>query len=524
MSDFSVNENKDFNTAEDVESTVFSAPAGHENESRKKKSPLTVILAALLAVAVLAGTTAAVIKLIPVKEEETEEAPVAVTDMYLTQYAADDISKVTVVSESGKTEFYSKEVDEGDELTVNYWYIRGIKKSYTDYYSVEDTVESFLTVKYSRTIEEKNLKECGLKNPAYKITVTPKQGEEYTLLLGEKSIDNMGYYAKLKDSDTVYLVEDGVFTAAEFDVLDFADTTAIAGFTNDDGELDDRYSQGQLNQFDKVVLSGKAHPQPVEIVLNEETELSDYLGYMVTAPQKRIAQNTEALLLMYQGGVEVAGAYSFDVTEESLEKFGLSDPDLITTMYVLDQSITYKFALQEDGYYAAIGEESEFIYKVEPSVLDGIAGLTAEDYYSGWVFYTSIDEITDFKVYNSSESYEFSVSKNETEEEDSEEDYTVTYEGENVVARSFQYLYQYCVSLRCADFTEDSLTAEPEVVIELALKEGGKSVIEFTPYSATKYQCSVDGIVMGKVSVNAVDKVIANAQKVANGETISEIA
>ena len=50
-------------------STIFSDPAAHRNITPKKKKLLPKILAGVLALAVLAGGTAAVIKFIPVLDD-----------------------------------------------------------------------------------------------------------------------------------------------------------------------------------------------------------------------------------------------------------------------------------------------------------------------------------------------------------------------------------------------------------------------------------------------------------------------
>ena len=54
----------------------------------------------------------------------------------------------------------------------------------------------------------------------------------------------------------------------------------------------------------------------------------------------------------------------------------------------------------------------------------------------------------------------------------------------------------------------------------MTLKEGGKSVVEFTKVSATRYQCKLDGIGMGRVTTSALSNLVKLVEKTANGETI----
>ena len=71
--DNNLNENtENIDVGEDGASTVFSDPVDHKKTAARKKRPLLpIIISAVLAVAVLAGGTVAVIKLIPEREDDT---------------------------------------------------------------------------------------------------------------------------------------------------------------------------------------------------------------------------------------------------------------------------------------------------------------------------------------------------------------------------------------------------------------------------------------------------------------------
>lgn len=506
-------------------STIFSDPTEHRRVEAKAKKVWPKILASILAVAILISGTVAVIKLIPVLQEET----VSIENITVKDMESDDISTVVVTNGIGTTEFYSVATKENEKLTTVDWYIKSLDKALTRSMEISDVVDALTSISASREITEKNAKDCGLEEPPIKAVVTPKEGESYTVLLGNRSPDNSGYYCKLQNEDKIYMVSNEMWDTLNFELLDFANTDTIPGFTNTDGKLNEYFANDQLAKFDRVTLKGDKHPKTVVIEMNEDERISQYLGYMVTSPTTRIAQNTEALLMAYQGGIDVVGAYSYDVKPETLKALGLDTPDLEITMYVKDKSLTYKFAAQSDGYYAAIYDDSKLVHKVDGSSLTGIIDLSTTDYYSTWVCYNMIDDLSDFVIKTNDKEYSFNIVKNDDDsssEESSEEEeaYTITYNGKKLVAMNFQTLYQYCVSLKCNDYTVEKLSGEPEITLIFKYKEGGENVIAFTKASATKYQYSVDGKDMGRVAINDVKKVVTNAQKVANGETISEIA
>lgn len=507
-------------------STVFSDPAEHKQVTVKKKKIWTKILAAVLCVAILTSGTVAVIKLIPVLEEESPSD--LLQEITVKNVSSDDISDVTVTNDSGVTKFYSEESEEASGVD---WYIESVDKDLTSSTDISGVIDAVTLITASREITAKSAEDCGLTEPAIKAVVNPAEGDAYTVLLGDLSPDNSGYYLKLSDSEKIYIVPTDTWDTLDFELLDFADTSIIPGFENTDGELDDYFSNDQLSKFDKVIIKGDNHPETVEIVRNQDEELSQYLGYIVNTPSTRIADNTDALLVLYQVGIEVLGAYSYDVEADTLKKFGLDIPDLELTMFVGEQSLTYKFALQEDGYYAAVYDDSKLIHKIDSSSLEGIIELSTTDYYSTWICYNSIDDLSNFTIKTESENYSFDIVKNETEDESSEsqsseeeEDYTITHNGKKLTALNFQYLYQYCVTLKCNDFVVEETSAEPTLTFVFNFKDGTDSVIEFTKVSATKYQYNVDGIDMGRVSASSINKVIKNVEKVSNGETISQLA
>lgn len=522
MSDFFDKETEFGKEAEN--STVFSAPKEHKSVEVKKKKIWPKVIAAILVVAIITGGTWAVIKYIP--ELQSEEGVGPVEEIPLVSRESDDIKTVTVESSIGKTVFYSVATKENEKLTTVEWFIKSINKDLTDSDSISQVVDALTNITAFREITELSKKTCGFDDPLVKAVVTPRKGEEYTVTIGKKSLDNSGYYIQISDSDKIYLVPAEIMEVLEFELLDFADTSIIPAFESTD-DIEEYFKDGQLSTFDKITITGENHPEPVVIVKNNDETTSEYLGFVVESPSKRIAENVNPILILFQTGMEVSGAYSYDISAASLKKFGLDNPDLAIKMDIGKESLTYKFALQEDGNYAVIYDDSKLIHKTTADTLSGIAELTTEDYYSTWICYNAIDDLKSFTIDISGKKYKFGIVKNDTDdssESEEEEGYTITHNGKKLTALNFQYLYQYCVTLKCNDFTVEELGTKPSLTFVFEFKDGAKSIIEFTKVNATKYQYKVDGINMGRVSASSIDKVIKNTEKVSRGETISQLA
>ena len=501
MADFPEKEINEIEETTDIEevSTIFSDPTVHNDTNKKDKKVLPKILAGTLALCVLIGSTVAVIKLIPVLDDGTTTSSTSDNSISVKKVDVADVTNVTVLNAGGTTEICAETKD--DETT---WYTKQVAKELTSSDSIKSVVTAVADVKASQEITKKTAAECGLESPAIKATVVLKDGKSYEITLGGKSPDNSGYY--LGCNDKIYLVLESVYTSLNFDILDFANTDSIEGFGT------------ETETFDSLIVSGKNFPQTVNIVKNEDNEISEYYRYLVVSPQKRLAKGIENVLPHYQDGILVAGAYAYDVSAASLAKVGLDNPDLITTMTVGDKTITYKFALQEDGDYAVVSTNSKLIHKVSASNIGVLPSYTAVDFYENVLFTANIDDVSELIFETKDKSYKFGITANG---EDAEEPFTVIYNGDKkLICSNFQNFYRECISITTQDHTTESITPTADMAIRVKYHDGTQTNIIFTRVNTTRYQSTVDGIDMGKVTASALNEIANLAEKLIKGETI----
>lgn len=522
MADFPEKENQQ--SEQEELSTVFSDPTEHKTVKVKNKKLLPKILAGVLALAVLIGGTVAVIKLIPVLEDE-ETPSLSPETIEVKKLETDSVSAVSVTNTAGTVDFYSEtektesDTESGSTETVN-WYTKQVDKSLTSSSKIESVVGVLTEISSNLKITEKSVEECGLVSPKIKGTVNLKDGSSYTVLVGDKSPDNSGYYLKIADEDIIYLVSEDMYVSLEFDILDFADTSTISGFDAEDSEIADNFAEdGTITNFDRVVISGENYPEDIDIVPNTDNEISAFYGFLVKFPQKRLAENIDKITTLFQSGISPSGAYAYDVKPATIKKFGLDNPDVQIDMTMGNKTITYKIDLQTDGSYAVISNNSRLVHKVDASTLSSVVSLKTTDYYLPTIFLTNIDTLSNFTVNVEDKRYSFDIVKNE--DEDAEEDYTITIDGKKLIADNFQNFYAECISLQTKDYVNDNLTGKPDISFVMTLKDGGKSTVEFTKVSATRYQCKLDGIGMGRVTTSDLNNIVNLVEKTANGETIN---
>ena len=526
--DNNLNENtENISNEEDGASTVFSDPADHKKTASRKKRPLLpIIISAVLAVAVLAGGTVAVIKLIPEREDDTSTP--SVETIKVLDKSSDDFKTVTVTNKSGTFKLYSEEEkdessssssDTSSSSTKTVWYLDGYAKDVINSSSVSSIVSSVASVTASREVTAKSAAECGLEKPTVKADVVTKDGEEFSLLIGGDSPDGTGIYIKLSTDDKIYINDSSIDSSLEFNALSLAATDSIAGVPTSNLSSDYKDDNGDLSSFDSITLAGSNFPEKLVIAPNTDKNLSTYAAYMTTSPTKRIADNVDGIFGLFKSGVTVSGAYSFDTSAASRKKLGLDNPELTAEIKVGSVKQSYSFKKQEDGGYAVWYDGAKLIKKVDASSITFI-DYKVNNYYASWVCLQSINELSNFTIKTPEKTYSFDIVYDDAE--DAEETYVITYEGKKLTAENFQSFYQECISLSCSDFTVDKVSGEPAMTIVFTYSDTSraKTDVKFVKSGAAKYQYSIDGIEMGKINSSALNKILKHVEKVAKDESI----
>lgn len=519
MNNFPENEN---NLEQEELSTVFSNPEQHKtvNQKNGNKKRLKIIVAAFSAIVILVSGTFAAIKFIPEKTDDTTDT--SIEEIEVLKMDESDYKTVKVKNENGDFKFYTeiiKAESEDDADTVN-WYLEGYDKSVTSSSGISYTLNNLCEISALREITEKSLEDCGLANPKIKADIETNDGEQFSILVGSKSPDNAGIYIKLSTKDNIYLTTNSLDESLTFEALDFANTDAIAGI-----ELDSSYSDyindGKLADFDSVTVSGKNFKNSIVIKPNSDENTNSLIAYKVYSPQERNADGVDKLIALFADGITVSGAYSFDVSANTLSKFGLNNPDLSFTVKIKDYSYTYKFALQSDGNYAVVTSDSLLVKKISADTLE-LLNYTESDFYANWVFIDSIDRMSNLTVQLGDKVYSMDIAKN-PDEEDTENKYIVTYNGENLNSSNFQDFYRFCVSISCTDYNVEDLDAAESGSITYTYSDTSNKPVKigFKKVTATKYQYSINGKDMGKVNASDFNRIDKYLQQLLSGEKVT---
>ncbi len=515
-------ENEKITQSEDEFSTIFSDPAAHKQVKTKKSNKVLIAVALCLSVAILICCGWGIPKICG-ELDETEDIP---TDnaIELVDYDAGDMKTVNITNKNGSFEFYSvstqvEDGESGEEITQIDWYLKGYDKTYTSSGVIEQKMEQAVDFDAIREITTKTEAQCGLDKPVVTITAESLKGDKFTVKVGAESPDKMGIYVKISGKDGIYIVGSRLDEILTFTDIDLASTDAQGGIVLSD-KYDSYYSDGALSDFDSITVSGKYFDEKLVFELNDDTVLSSYIPYVVKSPIKRSAENVDGIFSVFADGFPVSGAYAYNVEAKTLSKYGLNNPDFQLSAKFGDFTYTYKFKKQEDGYFAVVGTDSKVVKKISADEATFLYYRT-EDFYSKIVFMTSIDEIKNLTIKTDSKTYSFDIEKNPSGSEELNK-YIVECDGKVYNSSYFQSFYQYLCMLELMDFDTEQMKGTPEMTIIYSYNDSKRAPtqINFHKVSATKYQCSVDGIAMGKIGSSSFKKISKNLESLLAGKQV----
>lgn len=162
------------------------------------------------------------------KQEEEEEAAEEAATVYVTEFDAEDVVSFSYFY---NYEQYTFELNDDGE-----WYYTEDDETTWDQDSITSMVEVLAGITADYTIESpEDESEYGLDSFYQLIDIELSDGTELELQFGAANEVLGGYYVKLADEDTVYLVDEDVYTTFVVDVYDLvADEEEEDEDTSDD--------------------------------------------------------------------------------------------------------------------------------------------------------------------------------------------------------------------------------------------------------------------------------------------------
>ncbi len=507
---------------DEEESTIFSAPAEHNDKPPKKSNHngsriLTVVLSCVAVIVVIGLTVWGRATIKNDKEKETlSDSGTTDTfvfeDIKVLEKDSSLFTDVTITNQNGEFKFIKQQItstdEDGNQTVTDYWGVEGVDISKLSTSTMNAKIEAAASFTAYKQIDQKTDSDCGFDTPTLKISVSGNDMESYTVLVGSNSPDGLGTYFKLEGDDKIYLIQADNLADFDFALYDLADMTSIPATMFDTDTSDNKSDDGAYAYFDALTLSGKQFPETVTIKNNpDEGDSASLTPYIVTTPLERYAdsENLSPIVNLFSDEIAVSGCYAFDITEQTLKEFGLDNPDIAVTLTIDGESKGYKFAKVDDEYLAVIYDGATMIRKVSVSSISFI-DYEADDLYMRQMFMYSINEVSQLKFKNDEKDIVVDISYDE--DDAGTKTYHISTDGKTLVTSTFQTFWANMVGVECNSFNcvETDMSAEGTLTFEFS--DGTRSEIEFFAINDTQYQFSINDDPMGIIASSAYNKLI----------------
>lgn len=484
-----------------------------EEKKPKKKNDLKKIVAYVLCLAIIIGGCALATLLIPKKKKASSLESSEGQEIKVLSLKPDSVKKVTVESKKGTLRLYN----EG-----NKWYVDGVKKECISTDKTELIIDAATEISAIKEVTGKVSEvDCGFDKPEAKAEILTNKDKVISVLIGKSAPFGESCYLKRSDTENIYVVENGIKDKWDKNSLELTENNMPAVSMSDD--ITEYFKDGQLNSCDSITVTGKNYPQPLVVVPNDDSSKFAFIPYVVKSPDNHLADKVDKIFEWFGGGVSANGAYSYDANDFS--KYGLNDPDITLSMQLKNKTHVFKLAKQEDGTYAGWCSARDTIYKINVSDADEnftyVLNSKATDFYMNLVFLYSIDDLTDFVIKDTNNTYSFSVKANS--DKDSSDKYIVKSGDKKINSANFQNLYEYVLNLSYKEYDVTNPKQGEKITVEFHLKDGTVKTTEFIRVSDLRFEPYENGKALGRVASADLYKMVKYAKALVNGETLPSL-
>ncbi len=514
--------------------TILTEENGMANNKDKKVLPLAkrrfrTVIALLVAIVIFIGGTIGV-SFIP--EEEKEFTTTPANTIYVKKTPTENIEKIAVNGSFGKMVFVSKKdaaetSSDSSESTETYsWELQGYDQELISSSAVNAAADNLATITATRIMEQDQSKKAlyGLDRPVAMAEVFVRNGENYTLTVGDASPDASGYYASVSGDPKIYLIAAGGINNFNTSPEAMANTVILSPPTIDNvaKKSDKKYfdeETGSLATFDSIELSGPKYGQKVVITPVADNEFVEYSIDLGTYSRYADPDVVEEMFSLMGNGLVAIETYKLSPSAADIKKYGLDAPELFITINYGSSRTHLKASMydKENQYYAVMLEGRNVIYAVTADALSMLENELV-DYYYEFVFQEFIYNFKNITVETKDKTYTFDIKHNT-----SDDTFTATSNGREIDDALLSAYYQYFLTL--APEVKNSYTdGETALKATFTYKDSSKGqiVLELVKQSARRYLVRINGNDYGLVNSTALDYLVVYAEYVMIDKGIPE--
>ncbi len=375
-----------------------------------------------------------------------------------------------------------------------------------------DTLVDNLTVLngYDRVETVDKLNDFGLEKPQAVLTVTYHDGSQNTLHIGNETPDTTGYYARLENSDTVYMLDANTVYYYLLKKGQYVETSLLASPTVKSDDADGAVVLKELTvtgQDGKLLALRQAD--------NSDGAEYTYAAFLITKPYMRMVEETVAEALEGFTYLVASEATVLHPTAADKTTYGFDKPyatvgvtlavqsvvpkDTSTTdttdedepdeiYYYNESSATFTVGRKdEDGNYYIMLDGHDAIYLVSAGMLYTVVERTYDNTVSRLLFLKDITQVGKIHITSDDEDTTLLL-KHDEENEDTDKSLTVTHNGKRLDTQNFRELYALLMGMSRYEPASTVPDTPMQHHIELFLNDGTRFLsLEFFPQTANLY-------------------------------------
>lgn len=420
----------------------------------------------------------------------------------LMEYVPAEIKTIHLENSKGTLDVtsYTPVDDEGNTDTTVYTIV-----GYEDYdiqAGVPDEIASsassidFLKV---ATLDKSKSGDYGFDSPRSVVTVEYTDGTKCIITVGDDAPQAAGTYIKFGSGDTVYLVSSDTVTPFDYGLTDLMSLT-----------INDSASDTTNSQASSIKISGTAFSDSIVLEPNSDGKTS--ASYIIKEPVNGYANESESSEI--EGGIR--GLYAESVkmvnpSDSQLKELGLAEPYAEVEAEYPDISVhVLSSAPDSEGKVNLMVSGGKLVYVLDATSVPWVT-TSYEKLVSEYVLYPKMTALSGITLETGGKTYELKLSTEESDDESTSAETTVTYGGDEIAIEKFSTFYDAISLIELADGKSDSTGSNAVTVIKYTYAEDNSTdTVKFYD-SGDRYAAELNGQVIGHVHKAAVDNLAASA-------------
>lgn len=431
--------------------------------------------------------------------------PAAEENVYLYQEEENSLKSLQVTNETGT---YSLE-----QLGEQRWSIKDLEDYKTDTDAYTDTVKCYTQLAAKQKLLDKvtDKAKYGLDSPTGTGVITFKKGITHTVIVGDMTPDETGYYSMVDDDEALYIISVADAQKLQQSQLAYLNMTIIEGY---DAKETETVSTIEKMTIERKDLDYKVVMEKAQQVEDEETRLHASTLQMVSPVVCDCdAQHTDEEIILPLFGLTAEEVVALNA-ETVKSQYGFDDPTAAIVLQYDGNTATMTFGSKaDDESYYMMFNENNVIYRVKT---EKVAALTVDpnSLISRLGILPYIGSVKTMTIGFKDKTYIYELSGEDDE-------LKIILDGKEIDTNNFRQLYQLILNPGLEAIYTGTVTDEPAISITYEYRAGGSDIIELYDVGGRQMVYALNGQANRSGRSAYLDKLEQELQNLIDGKEVN---